>query len=79
MACLDQHGHLMWEYPMDAITSPNLMHDFALTENYIVLYEAPMKLDIQVRSHVLQSIYHGICWALSAKMIVHDGVSLASA
>ena len=24
------------------------MHDFALTENYIILYESPMKLDIQV-------------------------------
>lgn len=48
VGCLDRHGSLLWECPMDAITSANLMHDFALTENYIILYESPMKLDIQV-------------------------------
>ncbi|KAK9832394.1 hypothetical protein WJX74_008766 [Apatococcus lobatus] len=51
VGCLDLHGHLLREYPVDAVTCANLMHDFALTEHYIILYESPMKLDVQ---HMIQ-------------------------
>ena len=48
VGCLDQQGTLLREYSVDMITSANLMHDFALTENYIILYESPMRLDVKV-------------------------------
>ncbi|KAK9849527.1 hypothetical protein WJX84_011357 [Apatococcus fuscideae] len=51
VGCLDWEGNLLREYPIDAISATNLMHDFALTENHIILYESPMKLDVQHMIH----------------------------